>query len=271
MTAPSSQQRGEAPLPDAVAQRAHMALFYGGLGLRSAFDHAPASFASWAGVLGPMSARDPGLCAAVTTHLVAPLPHPLQLAWCSAPPARSRLETPAVDFLCKQSPHCPANIARSALGFCAFRALLLRLPLPLDAASCRCRRPFDACGDHRAACPRSDFLRLQGAGSAMELAPRSQSTNFVSPLDSAGALKRHQRCTQHTAFRGARQANERTYPELLHFPRCRLVVLAIELGGRWSEETVQFVRLLARQPSIIANARPGGCGRTRPRSQRCPR
>ena len=28
--------------------------------------------------------------------------------------------------------------------------------------------------------------------------------------------------------------------------RCRLVVIALEVGGRWSEEAVRFVRLLAK-------------------------
>ena len=31
--------------------------------------------------------------------------------------------------------------------------------------------------------------------------------------------------------------------------RCRLVVVGIELGGRWSEEAAQFIRLLARSRS----------------------
>ena len=47
-----------------------------------------------------------------------------------------------------------------------FRVLLLRrlrLPLPLTAAYCRCRRRQDALGDHLAACPRSGVLRARGA------------------------------------------------------------------------------------------------------------
>ena len=31
--------------------------------------------------------------------------------------------------------------------------------------------------------------------------------------------------------------------------RCRLVVLALEVGGRWSEEAASFIRLLARSDS----------------------
>ena len=38
------------------------------------------------------------------------------------------------------------------------------------------------------------------------------------------------------ALRIVRACKERTYPELLRAPRCRLVVLAIEVAGRWSAE-----------------------------------
>ena len=46
-----------------------------------------------------------------------------------------------------------------------FRILLLRrlrLPLPLFAKSCWCRRTFDSLGDHRAACAQSGVLRSRG-------------------------------------------------------------------------------------------------------------
>jgi len=38
------------------------------------------------------------------------------------------------------------------------------LPLPLMPARCRCQRPVDPLGDHRAACPRSGTLRARGMG-----------------------------------------------------------------------------------------------------------
>ena len=44
----------------------------------------------------------------------------------------------------------------------------------------------------------------------------------------------------------ARRLKERTYPELVATNgRVRMVVLAIELGGRWSSEAVEFIDLLA--------------------------
>ena len=43
----------------------------------------------------------------------------------------------------------------------------------------------------------------------------------------------------------AREDKERIYPELTTSGRCRLVVVAIETGGRWSTEAVNFVRQLS--------------------------
>ena len=48
--------------------------------------------------------------------------------------------------------------------------------------------------------------------------------------------------TLHTA----RQNKQRTDPELLASARCRLVVLGMEVGGRWSQESADFPRLLAQ-------------------------
>ena len=47
------------------------------------------------------------------------------------------------------------------------------------------------------------------------------------------------------ALQDARRNKERTYPELLQNRRCRLVVLGIEVGGRWSNEASNFIRMLA--------------------------
>lgn len=38
------------------------------------------------------------------------------------------------------------------------------------------------------------------------------------------------------ALQDARKLKERVYPEFRRSSRCRLVVLAIEVGGRWSHE-----------------------------------
>ena len=44
----------------------------------------------------------------------------------------------------------------------------------------------------------------------------------------------------------ARERKEAKYAELIRSRRCRLVGLAVEVGGRWSEEALQFIQLLAK-------------------------
>ena len=43
----------------------------------------------------------------------------------------------------------------------------------------------------------------------------------------------------------ARSSKEKVYPELAESARCKLVVLAVETGGRFSKETADFVQTLA--------------------------
>jgi len=77
-------------------------------------------------------------------------------------------------------------------------------------------------------------------------------TTMVSPLTSSGQ-PRPQGCQPGSpALRAARKAKERTYPELVRGNRCRLVVLAIEVGGKWGHEAAEFLRLLvqARNRSV---------------------
>ena len=71
-------------------------------------------------------------------------------------------------------------------------------------------------------------------------------TTLVSPLTRAGEPRRQAGRFAGAALTDARKAKERAYPELLHNSRCRLVVLGIEVGGRWSEEAASFITSLAR-------------------------
>ena len=63
---------------------------------------------------------------------------------------------------------------------------------------------------------------------------------------SAGVPRRRRGSTAGAALAEARRAKERTYPEFADARRCRLVVLGLEVGGRWSAEAAAFIRLLAR-------------------------
>ena len=175
-----------------------------------------------------------------------------------------------------------------------FRILLLRrlrLPIPLTASHCRCRRALDPYGDHHAACAQSGILRnragpLERAKARMcreagarvttntlltnlniEHSTRPDDrrieviakgltlwggtqlaidTTLVSPLTRDGQPRRRAGRFTGAALQDARRRKERTYPELIGSRRCRLVVLGIETGGRWSEEASMFVKLLAQ-------------------------
>ena len=72
-------------------------------------------------------------------------------------------------------------------------------------------------------------------------------TTLVSPLRADG--EPHRRCSDvdGAASEAARRRKEGTYPELSgNQGRAKLIVLAGETGGRFSEETQTFIRLLAR-------------------------
>ena len=72
-------------------------------------------------------------------------------------------------------------------------------------------------------------------------------TTLVSTLKGNGGTQ--ERCSRPrwVALAEARRVKERTNPELVGpGARPQLVVLALEVGGRWSEEAKIFIRLLAR-------------------------
>ena len=69
-------------------------------------------------------------------------------------------------------------------------------------------------------------------------------TTMVSPLHRDGRARRGAVAHDGAALRQAR--TRRTYPELAgEGGRARLVVLAAEVGGRWSEETAEFLSSLS--------------------------
>ena len=72
-------------------------------------------------------------------------------------------------------------------------------------------------------------------------------TTMVSPLTRDGMAR--PRAADHggAVLEVARRRKETTYPELSgEGGRARLVVLAVEVGGRWNSETAQFLTALAR-------------------------
>ena len=79
-------------------------------------------------------------------------------------------------------------------------------------------------------------------------------TTLVSPLTAAGEPRWRGGRYAAAALHTARQNKQRTYPELLASARCRLVVMGMEVGGRWSQESAEFLRLLAQHKARSAPA-----------------
>ena len=96
------------------------------------------------------------------------------------------------------------------------------------------------------AVPAGDSRRIEVIANGLPLWGGKQlavDTTVVSALTGRGEARGR---APGVALQQARRAKERAYPELLEAGRCRLVVLGFEVAGRWSEEAVDFVRLLSQ-------------------------
>ena len=104
--------------------------------------------------------------------------------------------------------------------------------------------------------PVTDERRIEVVANGLPLWHGAQvavDTTLVSPLRSDGAPRPHADQEEGVALREARRKKRRhTYPELRRSQRCRLVVLALETGGRWSEDALEFLRSLARAKARTA-------------------
>ena len=105
-----------------------------------------------------------------------------------------------------------------------------------------------------------DTRRLEVVADGLPLFGGTQlaiDTTLVSTLHCDGSARRGAAHRDGAALVAARRKKERIYPELIGpHARARLVVLAGEVGGRWSDETRSFLCQLARakalsEPSIL--------------------
>ena len=96
---------------------------------------------------------------------------------------------------------------------------------------------------------RLDGRRLEVVADGLEAFGGAQlaiDTTLVCALRSDGTARPRAARVGGVALQAARARKERTYPELAgEGGRARLVVLAAEVGGRWSDEAACFVRALA--------------------------
>ena len=97
--------------------------------------------------------------------------------------------------------------------------------------------------------PRADNRRLEVVADGLPLFHGTQlavDTTMVSTVRADAAPRRQCAERDGAALDQARRTKERTCPELTgEHGRARLVVLACETGGRWSEESHSFLRQLA--------------------------
>ena len=113
-----------------------------------------------------------------------------------------------------------------------------------------------------------DSRRLEVVADGLPLFGGAQlavDTTMVCPLRGDGSTHRGAAERHGVALVAARRRKERTCPELTApRSRARLVVLAMEVGGRWSPEALTFIRLLAKakarhEPNCAnVSSRPGG-------------
>ena len=156
----------------------------------------------------------------------------------------------------------------------------LRSPLPLTSRTCRC--DLDSVGHCRAACSVAGVLGEGREYRCVEKQGRECEDQHFGPRHGSGRstcsivadglvwygatlvslLHRDGNARRTAADRNTKQARrlkESTFPELSgEGGGAPLVVLAAEVGGRWSEETAQFLRALAKAhaqtaPLILRN------------------
>ena len=163
----------------------------------------------------------------------------------------------------------PLDVLGDHVAACPRSGTLRQRGGPLERAAARvCREAGAAVAtnvlvrDLNLQAARQDERRIEVIANGLPLWGGSQlavDTTLVSPLTSAGAPRRSG-ATAGAALADARRSKECTYPEFGRASRCRLVVLGIEVGGRWSAEAASFVRLLAQHehalPSLCSVQQP---------------
>ena len=194
----------------------------------------------------------------------SPSTRPLSACYCSA----------AFDFLCRWPQ--PAAVANARWMCWVIMSQLTPGPAPYVSEVGRLNGPL-----HVSAAKPAQLLRqmcwsatstskLQGrmSGALRSLlmdflcgvARSSQLTPpWCPPFTSAGAPRRRCGATAGPAQPlqvPAEATNAPTYPEFGRASRCRLIVLGIEVGGRWSAEAANFVRLLVVGSSTSTHCPP---------------
>ena len=197
----------------------------------------------------------------------------------SPPPTMSLSPAHSFGFCCfvgyvfpwRSAPaHAAAAEASTLLGVhraaCATSGVLPTRALPLEHALARVCRKAGArvarnvrVADMNIDVPVSDARRIEVVCNGLPLwhgAQLAVDATLVSPLAHDGSPQPATDAQPGVSLAGAAQRKRRhTCPELLRARRCRLVVFGLETGGRWSQEAVTFLRLLAQARAASAPPR----------------
>ena len=161
-------------------------------------------------------------------------------------PTRLRLPLPLSEHTCR----CrrTLDLLGNHRAACSTAGVLRTRGVPLERAAARvCKEAGARVTVHTRvadlnlpAVQQVDDRRIEVIANGLSLHNGSQlaiDTTLVAPLTSTGQPRRRGGQFAAAALHDARKAKERAYPELRTARRCRLVVLAIEIGGRWSTES----------------------------------
>ena len=148
---------------------------------------------------------------------------------------------------------------------CSTAGVLVRRACPLERAAARVCREAGArvatnvfLRDLNLGLPLTDGRRLEVVAHGLPAFGGVQvavDVTLVSPLRRDGSSRSRADHEPGLALRTAAERKHRvTYPEFQRARRCRLTVLALEVGGRWGEETEAFLHRIAQGRALASPA-----------------
>ena len=148
---------------------------------------------------------------------------------------------------------------------CPTAGVLVRRACPLERAAARICREAGArvatnvfLRDSNLGLPLTDGRRLEVVAHGLPAFGGVQvavDVTLVSPLRRDGSSRSRADHEPGLALRTAAERKHRvTYPEFQRARRCRLTVLALEVGGRWGEETEAFLHRIAQGRALASPA-----------------
>ena len=151
--------------------------------------------------------------------------------------------------------HAPLDLLGHHRASCPRSGRVKRRATPTERMTARVVREAGACvrqnvflGDTNVNVPAQDSRQIEVLAQGLPCHGGIQlavDITLRSAVSCAGEAHPHAADQDGAVLLQARQDKKATYPELASSGQCKLVVLAMETGGRWSEEAVQTLQMLA--------------------------